>query len=188
MSIYLCSAARRTTTTTTTTTQPLLLVVPTTAFFPISPPSRLLPRSPPAAYYSSASSSSYNPRGVLHSSSSFYSLLTAQKKNIYPPRGILPLRVQGRFNSTITTITDTTTSDMSSSAKKEFLVIIPDKPGVGAKRIEVRPWVCLFFFFLLFFCFFSCCGILSQFVLLELCSMLYCFQGDSSGVIHIRTL
>ncbi|RWQ97368.1 hypothetical protein C8Q69DRAFT_504037 [Paecilomyces variotii] len=27
----------------------------------------------------------------------------------------------------------------SSSQKKEFLVIIPDKPGVGAKRIEVRP-------------------------------------------------
>lgn len=137
MSIYLCSAARRTTTTTTTTTQPLLLVVPT-AFFPISPPSRLLPRSPPAAYYSSASYN--NPRGVLHSSSFYPSFsLTAQKKNIYPPRGILPLRVQGRFNRTITTITDTTTSDMSSSAKKEFLVIIPDKPGVGAKRIEVRP-------------------------------------------------
>lgn len=136
MSIYLCSAARRTTTTTTTTTttQPLLLVVPTTAFFPISPPSRLLPRSPPAAYYSSASYN--NPRGVLHSSSSFCSSLTAQKKNIYPPRGILPLRVQRRFNSTIT---DATTTDMSSSAKKEFLVIIPDKPGVGAKRIEVRP-------------------------------------------------
>ncbi|KAL1849082.1 hypothetical protein Plec18167_006860 [Paecilomyces lecythidis] len=27
----------------------------------------------------------------------------------------------------------------SASTKKEFLCIVPDKPGVGAKRIEIRP-------------------------------------------------
>jgi hypothetical protein len=27
----------------------------------------------------------------------------------------------------------------STAAKNEFLVILPDKPGVLAKRVEVRP-------------------------------------------------